>query len=209
MCMIKKYNNVYFKHLKWKEFLSEKFIRIFLELHGGAIRRLSRKRLASVPRKLDRSQRARDRKLISVLFTHRPILCVIKFRQISTMETEDTMSIANIFNAFQDYLNNEQEVREVRIKVVRKNVVFDRLRRPYRRGLSAAVFPISRENSPEGRYKADRARILRGAAFLAYRKPRFETLTWISLCLHGVQMSLILAELTHSMPVVVNEIVKM
>lgn len=36
------------------------------------------------------------------------------------MGTEDTMSIAEIFNAFQDYLNNEQEIREVRIKILQK-----------------------------------------------------------------------------------------
>jgi len=62
------------------------------------------------------------------------------------MGTEDTMSIAEIFNAFQDYLNNEQEVREVRIITFFKNVVLIGYR-PYRKSLSVIVFLILKESS--------------------------------------------------------------
>ncbi|XP_012220869.1 translin isoform X1 [Linepithema humile] len=37
------------------------------------------------------------------------------------MGTEDTLSIAEIFNAFQDYLNNEQEIRE-QIRIIVKDI---------------------------------------------------------------------------------------
>lgn len=66
-------------------------------------------------------------KLIGARFTTRPNIARESDFSCEIMEDTISSTITEMFNSFQDFLNNEQEVREVRIGVLLEDGAFVRL----------------------------------------------------------------------------------